>query len=293
MDLSCVTQTEYYAGLFKSSPKVTLHVASETPLSGQGAQDAAQDAHDASESWECQVCSYRNPPGLSPAAARICALCGVPRSAVPSQATTHLTPPHHQHLSSSLPSTPIPSGPSPTLPSDEPGAMGPDSSISCPACTFLNHPSLHACEMCGSSLPRRSARTAARSAPTSRPASPDVSEDEDDEPRAMFIKLSFRKGGDKAFYAVLKRSLKAKGWEVVTSLVYAAVFLNALLVYQASGVMNHSIPTRPPAAAGDDPANNSLSISRSGIREYISRTKRSTKETHPVHHFPKTASYKA
>jgi ESCRT-II complex subunit VPS36 len=28
------------------------------------------------------------------------------------------------------------------------------------------------------------------------------------------IKLSFRKGGDKAFYAVLKRSLMGKAWEV-------------------------------------------------------------------------------
>jgi ESCRT-II complex subunit VPS36 len=28
------------------------------------------------------------------------------------------------------------------------------------------------------------------------------------------IKLSFRKGGDKAFYAVLKRSLMSKVWEV-------------------------------------------------------------------------------
>ena len=28
------------------------------------------------------------------------------------------------------------------------------------------------------------------------------------------IRVSFRKGGDKSFYAVLRRSLLAKGWEV-------------------------------------------------------------------------------
>jgi hypothetical protein len=28
------------------------------------------------------------------------------------------------------------------------------------------------------------------------------------------VRLSFRKGGDKAFYALLKRTLKSKSWEV-------------------------------------------------------------------------------
>lgn len=45
-----------------------------------------------------------------------------------------------------------------------------------------------------------------KSAPASRPTSP--------EPSHKFIKLSFRKGGDKAFYAALKTALQQKAWEV-------------------------------------------------------------------------------
>ncbi|GAV98980.1 vacuolar protein sorting-associated protein 36 [Lentinula edodes] len=67
--LSHVSKTDYYAGLFSSSPKVTLHLSIEDPaseeLSGFG-------------SWECEVCAYRNPPGLSPSAARTCEICSTP-----------------------------------------------------------------------------------------------------------------------------------------------------------------------------------------------------------------------
>ena len=49
-----------------------------------------------------------------------------------------------------------------------------------------------------------------KSAPGTRPASP---ERESDDPAVRYIKLSFRKGGDKPFYAALKRCLQAKAWE--------------------------------------------------------------------------------
>ena len=83
--------------------------------------------------------------------------------------------------------------------------------------------------MCGTPLPRRPAlplppplHQPAKSAPASRattPAPDDVDSDDDDEdgsdsPEKRMIRLSFRKGGDKPFYAVLRRSLLGKGWEV-------------------------------------------------------------------------------
>ncbi|KAG6843990.1 hypothetical protein H0H87_010908 [Tephrocybe sp. NHM501043] len=181
LDLSTITQTEYYAGLFSSSPKVTLHLS----LSNTSTAAAAASSEEALDSWECEVCAYRNPPGLSPTAAKVCGLCGVPRSSVPSSKST------------SLPTSTAPS-PSPPPSSD---------SNACPTCTFLNHPSLRHCEMCSTPLPR----VPAKSAPSSRPPSPD--NDDTDDAGVRFIKLSFRKGGDKPFYAVLKRSLKGKIWE--------------------------------------------------------------------------------
>jgi ESCRT-II complex subunit VPS36 len=215
LDLTHITQTDHYAGLFKSSPKLTLHLGPPPqPQSAATSPDAQQDPVPF-ESWECEVCSYRNPPGLSPSAARACALCGVPRSslsalnsnssAIAAPSSSQPTLPSQvqpQSLSASLPNTPSPLA-----------AGRAPSAIACPACTFLNHPSLHECEICGTPLPRPAqARVASmKSAPASRLATPPPDD-------ARFIKLSFRKGGDKPFYAALKRCLMAKAWEVsVTS----------------------------------------------------------------------------
>ena len=42
----------------------------------------------------------------------------------------------------------------------------------------------------------------------------DSDSDDDDNPDKRMIRLSFRKGGDKVFYSVLRRSLLGKAWEV-------------------------------------------------------------------------------
>jgi len=199
-------QTEYYAGLFKSSPKVTLHLSSTASTSFQDSNGYLGTGF---ENWECEVCAYRNPPGLSPAAARICGLCGVPRS--PTSVPTPSVLPS-QPFSSSLPSSAISSLPSLSSTAQDTSNV---ESIACPACTFLNHPSLRSCEICSTDLPQtRSsvARRGMRSEPTSRPASPDS--DDESSTATRMIKISFRKGGDKPFYALLKRNLKSKAWEV-------------------------------------------------------------------------------
>jgi len=67
-----------------------------------------------------------------------------------------------------------------------------------------------------------------KSAPSSRPASPDPSDNDDDDSAVRLIKISFRKGGDKAFYGVLRRSLKSKAWA-------AAVGSNTTSASDASG----------------------------------------------------------
>ncbi|KAJ7075634.1 EAP30/Vps36 family-domain-containing protein [Mycena belliarum] len=184
VDLAQVTRTDYYAGLFTSSAKVTLHLAPP--------DDQAPDEQDPPfAAWECTVCANRNPPGRSPAAARVCALCGVPRDAVPGPS-----------LSSSLPVSPVPIPPT---------HRRQPSTIACPACTFLNHPSLRECEICASPLPFPPP-TSTHSVPSSRPPSPAPSDADPDAP--PLIKLSFRAGGDKPFYAILRRALKGKAWAI-------------------------------------------------------------------------------
>lgn len=189
-----------------SSPKVTLYLDSTfVPVSGS--QDGLSEGL---ESWVCDVCNHRNPPGLSPAAARICILCGVPRSALsssPQRKGLTLQPASTISLPVVLSTLSQPSTP--------PSAKSELPPIACTACTFLNYPSLRNCEICSTPLPLASGNAGinSKSAPSSRPVSPLV-EDSVSDPVNPLIKLSFRKGGDKTFYAILRRALKARAWEV-------------------------------------------------------------------------------
>ncbi|KAK1217894.1 Vacuolar protein-sorting-associated protein 36 [Marasmius sp. AFHP31] len=61
LSLGLVGKTEYYAGLFTSSAKVSLFVSSN----GNNSMESSE--------WTCSVCGNRNGPGLS----RVCGLCGV------------------------------------------------------------------------------------------------------------------------------------------------------------------------------------------------------------------------
>ncbi|KAN0080212.1 EAP30/Vps36 family domain containing protein [Tylopilus felleus] len=209
LDLVHITRTDYYAGLLMSSPKVTLYL-DPTFYPPSGSQDGSSGG---SESWVCEVCNHRNPPGLSPAAARICTLCGVPRSALSGS----------PRLKASSSSTSQPGSTTASLPvalstlrrsSTPPPPTSESSPIACTACTFLNHPSLRNCEICSTPLPRASGSFGinSKSASSSRPVSPPI-EDNVSDPANPLIKLSFRKGGDKPFYAILRRALKARAWE--------------------------------------------------------------------------------
>jgi ESCRT-II complex subunit VPS36 len=231
LDLVHVSRTEYYAGLFTSSPKVTLYLVGKT-VSGNGASSTSALAvpgtstNSGGESWECEVCGCKNriPAGHSPSSNQVCELCGVPRPSTATHSSSSSS--STQPLSKSLPSTPK----SPTLTITD--------SVACPACTFLNHPSLRECEVCGTQLPMpassSSSQSVVKSAPATRPASPDTDDDDDgggDGKKMM--KVSFRKGGDKPFYTVLKRSLQSRDWEVCFSLVihYSNIRLKYMCVY--------------------------------------------------------------
>ncbi|KAF8507680.1 EAP30/Vps36 family-domain-containing protein [Hysterangium stoloniferum] len=183
ISLSSVNQTEFYTGFLKSSSKVTLYLANS---------DSETDGD--VESWICHICSYRNPPGLGDSA-RKCGLCGVTRevSSLSLESRSKDTV-YSGNISVTLSS----SASAVSRPTHEP--------TPCPACTFLNHPSLHSCEICATPLEPQVARML-KSAPASRPQSPSVSSERES------IKISFRKGGDKAFYAALKRTLVGKPWE--------------------------------------------------------------------------------
>ncbi|KDQ50779.1 hypothetical protein JAAARDRAFT_141403 [Jaapia argillacea MUCL 33604] len=221
LDLASISQTEYYAGLFTSSAKITLHLTPQSALSPSGSAPAEAGAESNNwATWECEVCGYRNPPGLSPAKSAVCGLCGVPRSiSSPSSSSSPSPAPIRNSKPSSLPTlstaSHLQTRAISTPPSPDTDAQPTSDFIECPACTFHNHPSLRVCEICSTALPPRVPQGAhAKSAPTSRAMTPAPGPPSLDADEPGMIKLSFRKGGDKNMYAVLKRSLLGKGWEV-------------------------------------------------------------------------------
>ena len=133
--------------------------------------------------WTCAVCGFQNTRATS---LDVCALCGVARPAE----TTSATPSAQAAASTSASTVPAPVVP-------EKG---------CPRCTFLNHPAMTHCEMCEAPL----ATAPAPPTPTPTPAvAPVVAPSS-----PPFVKFSFRKGGDKAFYAQLRSTLQSKPWLV-------------------------------------------------------------------------------
>ncbi len=237
LDLAHVGRTEYYAGLFTSSAKITLYLNDPPPRPLTSiVADRAESSLDSPaasyqvEFWECEVCSNRNPIGLTSSAAFVCALCGVPRASMKAPITipSRQTAAGSYSLSKSLPSSSVnlaklrlSSSPSPSPPVPEVPAPPATGEVACIACTFLNSPLLQECEICGTPLPRKPSlapppRLPAKSAPASRSATPalDSDDDDDDNPDKRMIRLSFRKGGDKAFYNVLRRTLLGRAWEV-------------------------------------------------------------------------------
>ena len=86
----------------------------------------------------------------------------------------------------------------------------------CPRCTFLNHPSMLSCEICGTPLLSADAPGAVlHEGPLIRPESPgpllnSVSTDIENAPEC--IKLSFRAGGDKIFHERLKNAMVQREW---------------------------------------------------------------------------------
>ncbi len=91
-----------------------------------------------------------------------------------------------------------------------------ESTVTCPRCTFHNHPSLLACEVCGAPLLSSEAlRSSANSTGMTRDESPGPrlqasSVDDINEPES--VKFSFRTGGEKIFHERLKGALIQRKW---------------------------------------------------------------------------------
>ena len=187
INMSYIRQTEFYVGFMRSSPKITL------TLGPTG--DIITPQEEVGVEWACPVCGHSNNSGeRGPRGEDKCGLCGV------SYGKSASMGPNGRATPLSRPSTPVNALPTLSAPVVE-IPVG-----TCPACTFLNHPSIRNCEICDTPLPRPAPKAAAPSTPASTSASVD-------EKSQNVIRLSFRKGGSNECYRRLKNVLSDKAWE--------------------------------------------------------------------------------
>ncbi|KAG6366467.1 hypothetical protein INS49_000644 [Diaporthe citri] len=211
---------------------------SPVPRSDSPLRPAPVDPSPASSAtWVCTICSFSNPvpSNFDPATASAltplppCLACGI------KPALTHVlkaainNATSRQSVVSPLPLRPrgmsagdglVAGNESPGARDSPPKSSDPDASFQCPRCTFLNHPSLLSCEMCGAPLISHDVPTE-----LSQPAQSPQLQDRTDSPGPVLsygalpgmenpecIKVSFRAGGDKILYERLKGAITQRKW---------------------------------------------------------------------------------
>lgn len=207
--------------------------------------------------WICRVCAFSNAldPSLSKSSVVKCQLCGVTSPvkdlAIDQQsaATNDVT---------FVSSGPVAAGFDP----DQLSAPLSGDGLHCPACTFSNHPSMLRCEMCDTPL---GTINVANSAPVTGEnelngrrlsQSSKTREGQDVSPAGEVhnsVRLSFRKGGDKAFYDLLKKTLKDKRWQTVVNGERRTDESSALYQSRHANIDGRSANLADPGMTGADP----------------------------------------
>ncbi|KAI1394029.1 Vps36-domain-containing protein [Hypoxylon trugodes] len=191
-----------------------------------------------SATWICTICSFPNPvpSNFDPTTANAhtplppCLACGIKpalthilKASISSVTSRQVTSNSTPQSPFPLPSRPQSIGLAPddtrgleTSPASREATTNPASSdgFQCPRCTFLNHPSLLSCEMCGAPLISHDVpMTVAHSQPRTDSPGPTLNVASVvglENPEC--VKVSFRGGGDKIFFERLKSSMTQRKW---------------------------------------------------------------------------------
>ncbi|KAG7287333.1 hypothetical protein NEMBOFW57_006842 [Staphylotrichum longicolle] len=183
--------------------------------------------------WVCTICSFSNPvpSNFDPTTANAhtplppCLACGIKPT------LAHVLKATISNAASRQPSTPALQTPLPVRPKpvaefstgldrarkSSPKSSDPEASFQCPRCTFLNHPSLLSCEMCGGplisqDLPTELTQQARTHTESPGPVLNSLSAVPPGLDNPESAKLSFRGGGEKIFYERLKGSMTQRKW---------------------------------------------------------------------------------
>ena len=182
----------------KSSPKITLHFKLQNETSSPAFIDKPPSP--LKRTWICPYCTFSNPyPSNFSSTSSIppCLNCGMPPP--PGTLTSPSQSPRPPRLSP------------PSLPS----RTGSDGLFPCPRCTFLNHPALTACEICGEPLISPNLPPILASAEAiDRGVSPAPQQITNSTEERNYVRLSFRSGGEKVFLERLKSAISKQSWNV-------------------------------------------------------------------------------
>ncbi|KAF2623722.1 Vps36-domain-containing protein [Macroventuria anomochaeta] len=224
--LKDIEKPDFYAGFLKSSPKITLYpkpanqlsrglsapVAARSPSSGSPERrNSPAPAPSMTASWICPICSFSNPvpSNFDPALAS--------RTPIPPCLACGIKPPTMHVVKAAIAAISNRPAPGPPPKDNKDGTTASTSSsggiVSCPRCTYQNHPSLLNCEICGASLTTVVDRRLEHVAEIRRADSPGPSLTTPIQTTNIeCIKLSFRSGGEKIFYERLKNALVQRKW---------------------------------------------------------------------------------
>ncbi|KAJ0422595.1 EAP30/Vps36 family-domain-containing protein [Aspergillus carlsbadensis] len=243
IDLKEIDRAEYQAGFLKSSAKIILYPkplknadrsrssgaspSRSLPLRTQlaGTQSPLSQAttptppKPVNATWVCPICSFSNPvPSNFDASAATnatpippCLACGIkpPLTTILKAAIAAAS------SRENAPASPAVAQLGPSTPREANGSkatVNGGGSVTCPRCTFLNHPSLLECEICGASL---LAANSLRGSNETRAESPAPMFEEGNIRNTEVsdhMKLSFRGGGEKIFLERLKGALIQRKW---------------------------------------------------------------------------------
>ncbi|KAF9892234.1 hypothetical protein FE257_002011 [Aspergillus nanangensis] len=252
IDLKEIDRVEYQAGFLKSSPKVTVYpkplknhlnksrstgaspsraqhpglqtTRSQSPLPQTSiSQFKPTPPQPINATWICPICTFSNPvpsnfdPSTATASTSIppCLACGIkpPLTTLLKAAITAAASRDGSSVSAALATLDTVRLPQSNGTKSATSAQLANSTP-CPRCTFVNHPSLLECEICGAPLKSASPL-----------GGPSQNEHRSESPAPLFeqgsiknteikdsIKLSFRAGGEKTLYERLKGALVQRKW---------------------------------------------------------------------------------
>lgn len=219
LNMADLNAAEVIDGFLRSSPKVKVYLVeqetaptteSSSPMNMGGSRISIDGAHRTatpivtSLNWVCVICLYSNQINSNidlSSTLPPCVSCGIQ----PSRTQLEKVLKEAEELSG------------------DSSSSGPSSSLdACPKCTFVNHPSMRYCELCGTALRLCSSSLMKKlqsleslsvtSLVSENPMGLVLEETETYTNNKPYVKFSFRKGGEVEFHRHLVEQIQAHQW---------------------------------------------------------------------------------